>query len=78
LTPDQKKTHWERYAQKTERQETMFKRVFESVFDEQKKLIIEQYEKTGTLPNDLNDNSTADKFSYAIELVYESAFTEAV
>jgi HK97 family phage portal protein len=78
LTPDQKKTHWERYAQKTERQETMFKRVFESVFDDQKKFIVEQYEKTGTLPNDLIDENTAKKFEPAIELVYESAFTEAI
>ena len=78
LTPDQKKAHWEAYAQKTERQETMFKRVFESVFDEQKKLIVEQYEKLGTLPNDLIDENTAKKFEPAIELVYESAFEDAL
>ncbi len=42
LTPDQKKLHWEAYAQKTARQEVMFKRVFDSVFDEQKNQVIEQ------------------------------------
>jgi len=78
LTPDQKKTHWEAYAQKTERQETMFKRVFESVFDEQKEQIVGQYKKTGELPSDLIDENTAKRFEPAIELVYESAFSEAV
>jgi len=37
LTPDQKKLHWEVYAQKTLRQEEMFKRVFKSVFEGQSK-----------------------------------------
>ena len=78
LTPDQKKTHWEVYAQKTERQETMFKRVFVSVFDEQKKLIVEQYTRTGSLPNDLIDENTAKKFEPAIELVYHDSFEDAV
>ena len=78
LTPDQKKTHWERYAQKTERQETVFKRVFESVFDEQKKKILEQYTRTGSIPNDLIDEHTAKRFEPIIELVYESAFQDAV
>ena len=78
LTPDQKRTHWGRYAQKTERQETMFKRVFESVFDEQKKHIVEQYTRTGSLPNDLIDENTAKKFEPALGLIYEDAFNEAV
>ena len=78
LTSDQKKTHWERYAQKTEHQETMFKRVFESIFDEQKKYIVEQYTRTGSIPNDLIDENTAKKFEPAIELIYESAFQDAV
>ena len=78
LTPDQKQIRWQAYAQKTERQETMFKRVFENVFNEQKKIILEQYAKLGTIPNDLIDENTAKKFEPAIELVYHSAFEEAV
>ena len=42
LTPDQKKLHWENYAKTTERQELVFKKVFDSVFTEQKNQVIEQ------------------------------------
>ena len=52
--------------------------MFNSVFDEQKKLVVEQYKKTGQLPNDLIDENTAKKFEPAIELVYDSAFEDAV
>ncbi len=45
LTPDQKKLHWENYALKTARQEEVFKKVFDSVFTEQKKQVIEQLKK---------------------------------
>ena len=78
LTPDQKRIRWEAYALKTERQETMFKRVFDSVFDEQKKLIVAQYEKLGTIPNDLINENTARKFEPAIELIYKQAFEDAI
>ena len=78
LTPDQKRLHWEVYVKTTERQETMFNRVLDNVFDGQKKLVLEQYEKTGAIPNDLMDENTAKKFEPAIELVYESAFEDAV
>ena len=37
LTPDQKKLHWENYAKTTARQEEVFKKVFDSVFNEQRK-----------------------------------------
>ena|SRR3990167_4227515 len=78
LTPDQKRIRWEAYAQKTGRQEIMFKRVFASILDEQKKQIVERFKQTGKLPGDLMDENTARKFAPAIKLVYESAFTEAV
>jgi len=42
LTPDQKKLHWENYAKTTERQELVFKKVFDNVFTEQKNQVIEQ------------------------------------
>ncbi len=77
LTPDQKKIHWEAYAQKTARQEQMFQKVFSRVFVEQKNQVIESLEKTGKLP-ELDDEKTAQKFQPAIELVYHSAFNEAV
>ena len=78
LTPDQKKLHWENYAKTTERQELVFKKVFNSVFNEQKNQVIEQLEKTGKLPDSLDDTKTAQKFQPAIELVYHSAFEDAV
>ena len=78
LTPDQKRLHWEAYAKKTERQEEVFKKVFDSVFDEQKNQVIDSLEKTGKLPDDLDDGKTAQKFQPAIELVYHDAFDEAV
>ena len=56
----------------------MFKRVFDNVFDEQKRQVVEQYEKTGKIPDSLIDENTARKFEPAIELVYESAFEDAV
>ena len=77
LTPDQKRLHWEAYAQKTAREEVMFKRVFDNVFDEQKNQAIEQLEKTGQV-SEFNDEKTAQRFEPAIELVYHSAFDEAV
>ena len=45
LTPDQKKLHWENYAKTTERQELVFKKVFDNVFNEQKNQVIEQLKK---------------------------------
>ena len=78
LTDEHKRLHWEAYAQKTAREEVMFKRVFGSVFDEQKKQVISELERTGHIPNELNDEKTAQKFQPAIELVYNSAFEEAV
>ncbi len=45
LTPDQKKLHWEAYAKKTERQEEVFKKVFDNVFTEQKNQVVEQLKK---------------------------------
>ncbi len=77
LTPDQKRLHWEAYAKKTERQEEVFKKVFENVFNEQKDLAIAELEATRQLPT-LIDEQTAKKFEPAIELVYHSAFEEAV
>ena len=78
LTPDQKRIRWQVYAQKAERQEIMFKRVFENIFDEQKKIILEQYGKIGTIPTSLIDEDTARKFEPAIELVYKQAFEDAI
>jgi len=77
LTPDQKRLHWEAYAKKTERQEEVFKKVFENVFNEQKDLVIAEIERTGQLPP-LDDDQTARKFEPAIELVYHDAFESAV
>jgi len=78
LTSGQKRSHWEVYAQKTERQENMFERVFRDVFNDQKKYVVGEFDKTGKLPDDLINEQTAQKFEEAIKLVYESAFTEAV
>ena len=78
LTPDQKKLHWENYAKTTERQELVFQKVFDSVFTEQKNRVIAELERTGHIPNELNDDLTAKKFKPAIELVYHSAFEDAV
>jgi len=78
LTPDQKRLHWEAYAKKTERQEEMFKRVFNDVFMNQSRKIADIYSTTGQLPNDLNDEETAKRFEVAISLVYEDAFESAV
>jgi len=78
LTPDQKKLHWENYAKTTERQEEVFKKVFDSVFNEQKKEILSRYTDWGVLPASLDDTKTAQKFQPAIELVYHSAFESAV
>ena len=78
LTPDQKKLHWENYALKTARQELVFKKVFDNVFNEQKNQVIAELERTGQLPANLDDTKTAQKFQPAIELVYHSAFSEAV
>ena len=77
LTPDQKRLHWEAYAKKTERQEEVFKKVFENVFSEQQKLCITEIERVGQLPS-LNDDETAKRFEAAIELVYHDAFESAV
>ena len=78
LTPDQKKLHWENYAKTTERQEEVFKKVFDSVFEGQKNQVVAELERTGHIPNELNDDLTAQKFQPAIELVYHSAFEDAL
>ncbi len=77
LTPDQKRLHWEAYAKKTERQEEMFKRVFNDVFKNQSEYISDYYSKHGQLPS-LIDEETAKRFEAAIQLVYEDAFKGAV
>ena len=77
LTPDQKRLHWEAYAKKTERQEEVFKRVFNDVFKNQSEYMSDWYSKHGELPV-LNDDDTARKFEAAIELVYHDAFESAV
>ena len=46
LTPDQKKLHWENYAKTTARQELVFKKVFDNVFNEQKNQVVGSLEKT--------------------------------
>jgi len=78
LTSDQKRSHWEAYAQKTERQEEMFTRVFNDVFRNQSEYIADFYSTNGKLPDMLNDEETAQKFEEAIKLIYESAFEDAV
>jgi HK97 family phage portal protein len=78
LTPDQKRLHWETYAKSTERQEEMFNKVFESVFNEQKNQVIEQLKRYGKIPRKLDDEKTAKKFEPAITLVYESSFQDAI
>jgi len=77
LSDDHKSNIWNAYAQKTSRQEEMFTRVFDSVFDEQKELVIAELERTGQLPV-LDDVKTAKRFQPAIELVYLSAFEDVV
>ena len=77
LDADQKRIHWEAYAKKTERQEEMFKRVFDDVFSNQSEYMSDYYSKHGELPV-LNDDETAKRFEAAIELVYHDAFESAV
>ena len=77
LTDEHKQAIWEVYAQKTARQEVMFRKVFDNLFDEQKSQVIEQLEKTGQVSG-LDDEKTAQKFQPAIELIYNSAFEDAV
>ena len=78
LTPDQKQDIWGRFAQKTLRQEEAFKRVFGRVFDEQRKLTLDDFQKTGQLPTNLKDEQTARQFEPAIEMVYSSGFEDAL
>jgi len=78
LDADQKRLHWEAYAKKTERQEEVFKKVFNDVFINQSEYISNIYRTTGQLPNDLNDEETAKRFEAAIQLVYEESFESAV
>jgi len=78
LDADQKRLHWEAYAKKTERQEEVFKKVFDNVFMQQGREIADIYRTNGQLPNDLNEEETAKKFEPAIELVYHDAFESAV
>ena len=77
LTPDQKRLHWEVYAKSTERQEEVFKKVFNDVFKNQSEYMSDWYSKHGELPV-LNDEDTAKRFEAAIELVYHDAFESAV
>jgi len=78
LTDDHKQAIWNAYAQKTERQEQMFAKVFEGIFDDQKKMVIESLNQTGQLPSTLNDKTVADRLKPAIELVYQAGFEDAV
>jgi len=78
LSDEQKRLHWETYAKSTERQEEVFNKVFESVFNDQKDYVIAELERTGHLPIQLDDEKTAQKFQPAIELVYQSGFDGAI
>ena len=77
LTPDQKRLHWEAYVKKTERQEEVFKKVFNEVFSNQSQEISDYYSKNGELPS-LVDEEIAKRFEAAIQLVYEDAFESAI
>jgi SPP1 gp7 family putative phage head morphogenesis protein len=77
LTDEHKRLHWEKYALKTEREELLFEKVFDNFFEEQKELVVKEYERTGKLL-ELNDNSTAKKFEPVIQEVYHDAFENAV
>ena len=78
LSSDQKRLRWEVYAKKTERQEEVFKKVCEYVFEKQGKEIADYYSEHGKLPDYLNDEETAKRFGAAIELVYHDAFNDAI
>ena len=78
LTLDQKRLHWEAYAKKTERQEEVFKKVFNDVFGKQSREISDYYRTNSRLPDYLKDEETAKRFEAAIELVYHDAFESAV
>ena len=78
LSEEQKRLHWEAYAKKTERQEEMFKKVFNDVVMQQGREIADNYRTTGQLPNDLNDENTAKRFEGALEMVYEDALENAI
>ena len=80
---EQKEEIWKRYAQKTERQEQMFKRILGVQFDKQKNQIIERLEQTGKLDESLLDSEVAqrklaDAFKPALDLVYSTAYEDIV
>ncbi len=77
-TPEQKKEIWNRYSQKTLKQEELFKKAFENIYQGQKKEIVKSFESSGTLPGSLDDNKTAEKFKSVIELIYSSGYEDAV
>ena len=83
LTDEYKRLHWEAYAQKTERQEQMFKRILGIQFDRQRNELVERLEQTGKLEEDLLDSEIsqrklADAFKSALGLVYSTAYEDAV
>ena len=55
----------------------MFGRVSEGIFGEQRDIVLEGMKRTGALPG-LDNGHTSKRFEPAIELVYESAFSDAV
>ena len=83
FSPEQKEDLWKRYAQKTERQETMFTRILANQFNEQKKQVIEQLEETGSLAEGLLTSEVAQgkmatALKPAIEEVYSTGYEDAV
>ncbi len=75
-TPEQKKELYQKYADKTSKQELEFKQVFSKIYKEQGKEITDYFEKNQTLP-ELNDLELANKFQPYIKEVYESSFRDA-
>jgi HK97 family phage portal protein len=83
LTLDQKKIRWEAYAQKTARQEELFKKTFTTLFNEQKTETIKRLKETKNLDesifiSDETFDKTANAFNPVIELVYTSGYEDAL
>jgi len=83
FTDEQKSELWSRYAQKTERQETMFSRVMDNQFDKQKDYLIKQLEVAGKLDenwlgSDVAVRSTSEAFKPVLDEVYSNSYEDAV
>ena len=77
LSDEYKEARWNTYTQKTAKQEVVLGKLLTDIFADQKEQITTSYKETGGLPV-LDENSTAKKLQPIVELIYQSAFDEAI